>query len=133
MTRAVIAYVNPDDDRVRQVQAILDYIHANDQSIAARCSTPAACAQAISGGMAEVVVAAVDPRNGLREAVASVGGTLALVRERSRNPTLREFLSRAVGKGRTPHDIAHLIGDSTTEVARLIERLGLRRPDDRSK
>lgn len=127
---SVIAYVNPDDVWERQIQAILGFTEEHDLSIAARCGLPAACAEAVTGGVAEVVVASVDPRNGLREAVEAAGGRLVLVRERSRNPSLRDFLARALGRGRTPHEIADLTGDTTGEVADLIRRLGLRKPPE---
>lgn len=132
MGTRVIAFVNPDDVWDRQIQSILGFAEEHDLTIAARCAAPRACAEAVTGGVAELVIASVDPRNGLREAVEAAGGTLLLVRERSRNPSLRDFLGRALKRGRSPHDIAHLTGDTTGEVADLIKRLGLRRPDDRS-
>lgn len=131
MATPVIAYVNPDDVWERQIQAILGYVHEHDMTIAARCGLPGACAEAVAGGVAEVVVASVDPRNGLREAIAAAGGSLAIVRERSRVPSLREFLSLVLRRGKTSHDIAHLTGDTTGEVDELIRRLGLRNPDER--
>jgi hypothetical protein len=131
MATPAIAYIHPGADEDRQKRNILGYAHTHHLTLEVICSAPQSCAQAVAGGVASVVIASVDPRNGLRDAVTAAGGTLVLVRERSRVPSLREFLNGAVRQGKTPHDIARLTGDTTGEVARLFERLGLRKPDDR--
>jgi hypothetical protein len=128
MTTPVIAYVNPGDAWERQINAILGYAAEHELAIAARCSAPDACALAVAAGVAAVVVASVDPRNGLREAIDAAGGTLRLVRERSRTPSLRDFLAKALGRGKSPREIAHLTGYTTGEVDDMIKRLGLRKP-----
>lgn len=133
MATPAIVYIHPGADEDKQKRLILDYAHANDLAPEVICSKPESCAQAVAGGVSDVVIAAVDPRNGLRDAISEAGGTLILIRERSRTPSLRDFLGRAASRGKTPHDIAHLIGDTTGEVAKLFERLGLRKPDDKSE
>lgn len=129
-TKAAI-YIHPDGNEDKQQRAVVDHCDRQGYDIASIANTPEAVAQAIADGHAEVVVAATDPRNGLRNLIAVAGGRTEFVRERSRAPTLRDFLNRAVQRGRTNHQIAEGIGSETTDITELLKRLGLRKPDDR--
>lgn len=128
MPTPVIAYVRPDEPSP-QLAALLKYIEERGFTIVATCREPRQAAEAIVGGLAEIVVASVDPRDGLRSAVAHAGGTLKLVRDRARAVSMRDLLRGALRRGRTPRDIARGLGADTTEVADLIKRMGLE--DDR--
>jgi len=130
MSTPVIVYIHPDDQSERQQKAILGHCAEHDLEILGSVATPEAAAQAVGGGISSVVIAATDPRNGLRSQVVAAGGEVRFVRERSRIPTLRDFLSRAVKGGRTPSDIARAIGSETSEISELLKRLGLRKPTD---
>jgi hypothetical protein len=126
-------YVQPDETAERQRRHIIEYCDTYDLDVRSICVSPAAAAEAVAGGIAEVVVAAQDPRNGLRHLVSEAGGRLDLVREHHRLPTLREFLSRALRRGRTPHDIAHGLGSETTDISELLKQLKLDDPNRRDE
>ena|SRR5690348_10347303 len=128
----IVVYIHPDEgDEYKQERAILGFCAEHHLSILCSVTSPEAAAQAVHGGISGTVVAATDPRNGLRSLVGLAGGEVRFVRERSRLPTLRDFLGRAVKAGRTPSDIARAIGSETTDISELLKRLGLRKPDDR--
>jgi len=132
MGTRVVVYIHPDEHEQKQQKAILGFCAEHDFEICGSARTPESAAQAVAAGISQTVVAATDPRNGLRSMVGVAGGEVVFVRERSRTPTLREFLGRAVNGGRTPSQIARLIGSETTDISELLNRLGLRRPDNRS-
>lgn len=129
----VIMYVEPDDTAERQRRHILAYCEGEDLDVRSVCVSPAAAAEAVAGGIATVVVAAQDPRNGLRALVAAAGGRVQLVRDQTRLPTLREFLAQALRRGRTPRDIAHAVGDETADIAELLKQLKLNEPNRRDE
>jgi hypothetical protein len=133
MRTPVIMYVEPDDTAERQHRHIIEYCEDRDLNVTSICESPAAAAEAVRGGIAQVVVAARDPRNGLRHAVTIAGGRVELVRDHNRLPSLRDFLARALRRGRTPHDIASGVGDETTDIAELLKRLNLGKPNRRDE
>jgi hypothetical protein len=118
----VIAYVRPDEPPL-QLAALLAYIEERGLTIVASCREPGPAAEAVTAGLASVVVASVDPRNGLRSAVAGAGGTLWLVRGRAHLASATDLLRLAVRRGRTPHEIADSLGADTTDVRELLKRI----------
>lgn len=131
MGTRVVIYIHPDQHEQKQERAIIGFCAEHDFEILGAARTPESAAQAVAAGISHTVVAATDPRNGLRSMVGVAGGEMLFVRERSRTPTLRDFLGRAVQTGRTPSQIARLIGSETTDISELLHRLGLRKPDNR--
>lgn len=127
-TNPAIAYIEPGGNEARQQRAVLDLATRQAFNVVTICAEPGACAAAVAAGLAEVVLAAVDPRNGLREQVAAAGGRAVFAREPRMLPTLRDLLDRALRRGRTPHDIAELLDAETDDVSGLLRRLGLRQP-----
>jgi hypothetical protein len=125
-----VVYVNPGPTAQRQQRAIVDWCTAHGYWVRAMCTEVCACEQAVRAGIARVVVAATDPRNGLRSRVAAAGGRVELVRANDRPPTLADLLRRAVTR-RSPHDIAHGLDMDTTDVSNIIRRLGLDRQSGR--
>src|ERR1044072_6211850 len=79
MSTPVIVYIHPDDQSERQQKAILGHCAEHDLEILGSVATPEAAAQAVGGGISSVVIAATDPRNGLRSQVVAAGGEVRFV------------------------------------------------------
>lgn len=127
----VVAYVHPDGDEKKQHRTLLKLCKERAFVIESICDNPRACAEAVAAGVAAIVIAVLDHRVGLRHAVALAGGTVVFARARvSRLPSLREWLGRATRRGATDHEIAQVVGESTTDVTQLLRDLGLRPPRD---
>lgn len=122
MPTPVIAYVPPDDPGRRQERAILRFAKMHDLAIQALCNDPQACARSITAGAAVVVLAAADPRNGLRHLVAGVGGSILFVREPRERLTVASLFRRLAGRGHSPHDIAEMHGLDTVDVREILRR-----------
>ena len=126
-TRAV-AYLTPGDTENRQQRAITDFCHLHDLLVTSRTTNVHAAAQLIHDGLADVVVAETDPRNGLRTAVDAAGGRLEVVHQRANVPTLADWLRRAAGRGITPRQIAAAVGVTTGAVVNVMRMLGITPP-----
>jgi hypothetical protein len=119
---SVIAYVPPVDTAARQQRAILEFARTHDLYIQVISSNPQACAQAVAGGLARVVLAAADPRNGLRNLVTAAGGSMRFVREPRERLTVAGLFRRLAGRGQSPHDIAEMHGLDTVDVREILRR-----------
>lgn len=128
MPRAII-YLSPDSTADRQERAVTQLCDSLGLVVTTRATTVDACVQLIAARLAEVVVAATDPRNGLRHAVTLAGGRVEFARDRTRLPTLADWLRRAIGRGVTPHQIGRAVDESTIDVSRIMNELGIRPTD----
>lgn len=126
----VIAYIRDDRDDARQTRLIVKYCTEHRLNPVIRARTPQAAAQAVGAGHAAIVVAVSDLRDGLRHVVAIAGGTVRFVRERSRRPSLRDWLARAANRGATPSAIGQLVGEDTEEVRRVMREFGIDPPSE---
>lgn len=129
MPRAVI-YLSPGSTEDRQERAVTQLCDALGLVVTARATTVDACVRLIADRLAEVVVAAADPRNGLRHKVTVAGGRVEFARQPVvRLPTLADWLRRAIGRGVTPHQIGRAVDESTIDVSRIMNELGIRPTD----
>lgn len=129
MAKRAVLYLRPGATVNRQERAVTRLCDALGLVVISRASDPDVCAGLVADGLAEVVVAEVDPRNGLRHKVTVAGGRVAFARDKTHAPTLADWLRRAIGRGVTPRQIGHAVGESTTDVSRIMRELGIRRPD----
>jgi hypothetical protein len=128
MSDRAVAYLTPGPHEDRQIRAIYRLCEELDLTVTTRATDIEACARLIAEGHADVVVAASDPRNGLRHLVTVAGGRVEFARTTARLPTLADWLRRAAGRGVTPHQIAKAVGEDTTDVSRIMRELGLNKP-----
>lgn len=130
MTNRAVAYLTPGPTEERQTRDITRFCAAHDLDVTARATDVETCARLVASGLAEVVVAAADPRNGLRHRVTVAGGRTVFVREaRGRIPSLADWLRRAAGRGVTPRQIGQAVGEDTTDVSRIMREFGIDPPD----
>ena len=128
--RHVVAYIRDGADEKRQERLITKFCTQNDLLPVARAATPQAAAQVIAASPITTVVAVSDRHDGLRHLVHVAGGEVLFIRVRDRLPSLREWLTRAVGHGATPSEIGRLVGEDTTDVRRLLREFGLNESKD---
>ena len=132
MSDRAVAYLTPGPTEGRQVRAIDLLCEELGLVYTTRATDIQACVRLIAAGHAQVVVAASDPRNGLRHLVTVAGGRVEFARTHARIPTLADWLRRALGRGATPHEIGDMFGESTTDVSRIMRELGIDRPPGRN-
>jgi hypothetical protein len=135
MPDRAVAFLAPGPTDDRQRRHILRFCDARGYTMTTRTDDMYAAARLIAEGFADVVVAATDPRNGVRQLVESAGGRFEVAREPVRRPpTLADWLRRALRRGVTPHHIARAVGETTTDVGQVMRDLGLYEgPDDDRK
>lgn len=131
MPERAVVYLHAGPTEDRQERAISAYCDQHNLLVTARTIDVDACAQLVADHLAEVVVAATDPRNGLTHKVTIAGGRVEFARQKTRQPTLADWLRRAIGRGVSPHQIASAVGEETIEISRIMRELGIERPDGR--
>lgn len=127
----VIELIRPDEDELRQERLISKFCAERDLKVTVRVQSIDAAAQVVAAGVVATVVAVSDRHDGLRHLISIAGGTVLFIRTRSRIPSLREWLTRAARRGTTPSQIGRAVGESTTDVRRLMRELGIQPPDER--
>lgn len=125
----VIAYIELSDQGTKLHRAITKFCEDRNFEIVTLAATPNAAAQAVAAGEADTVVAAVDPRNGLRHMVTIAQGRVVFVRPPRQRLTVARLFRRLFEKGKSPQEIARMHEMNTTDVRRILER-GLPKPPD---
>lgn len=129
MPTPVIAYIEVSEQATKIHRAISKFCEERDLEIQALASTPQAAAQAVAAGTAGLVVAAVDPRNGLRHLVTVAHGQVVFVRHPRERLTVAGLFRRLFEHGKTPHEIAEMHDIDTTDVHQILRR-GQPRPPE---
>ncbi len=128
--RHVIVYIKHGPSDAQQEAAVVEYCHQRDYEGVARASHPDAAASLVNSGLADLVVAAFDPRDGLRHKVRIAGGTVEFVRQPRQPTTVAILFQRLLRRGKTESEIAAMHEMSTTDVRQILIR-GLRSRSNR--
>lgn len=127
MPDRVVLYLSPGSED-RQERAVARLCESLGLHITTRATNVDACVQLIVDDIADIVVAAADPRNGLRHRVSLAGGRILFARDRRQLPTLADWLRRAVGRGVTAHQLSEVFDEPTVEVSRIMQQMGIHPP-----
>lgn len=131
--RHVIVYIKPGPSDSQQEAAVVDHCRQRRYEGVARADDPDAAANLVRSGLAELVVAAFDPRDGLRHKVRVAGGQVEFVRQPRQPTTVALLFQRLLRRGKTESEIATMHEMNTTDVRQILLR-GLRgKPDDRPR
>lgn len=120
--KRVIIYIKPGPSTEQQIAAVADHCNRQDYEGAARVHHPDEAAALIQSGLADLVVAAFDPRDGLRHVVRLAGGDVEFVRPPSQPTTVTSLFQRLLRRGKTPSEIAQMHDMDTGEVRHILER-----------
>lgn len=128
--RHVIVYIKSGPSDAQQEAAVVEHCRRRGYEGVARAHDPDSAASLVYSGLADLVVAAFDPRDGLRHMVRLAGGDVEFVRQPRQPTTVAVLFQRLIRRGKTESEIAEMHEMSTTDVRQILLR-GLRSRSNR--
>jgi hypothetical protein len=124
-------YIKPGPSHDQQEAAVVDHCRSHEYQGVGVAHDPDAAASLIQSGLAGLVVAAFDPRDGLRHKVRLAGGEVEFVRQPRQPTTVALLFQRLKRSGTTESEIAAMHEMNTTDVRQILLRALRGKPSPR--